>query len=129
MFLPDFMVFQCFQNSIDQLKVWYVLYLLIKLFFSANLKILYIILNAIWIIRFFFFQGTLWSSDLHRTRKRAKNQTYRGKGGKVGFFHILMLDRLGYNWNHCTVFLVKYPFISAINANIQNPLKYFEALN
>ena len=47
MFLPDFMVFQCFQNSIHQLKVWYVLYLLIKLFFSANLKILYIILNAI----------------------------------------------------------------------------------
>ena len=26
-----------------------------------------------------------------------KNQTYRGKGGKFDFFHILMLDRLGYN--------------------------------
>ena len=37
MFLPDFMVFQySFQNNIDQLKVWYVLYLIIKLFFSEN---------------------------------------------------------------------------------------------
>ena len=37
MFLLDFMVFQySFQNSIDQLKVWYVPYLLIKLFSSAN---------------------------------------------------------------------------------------------
>ena len=26
-----------------------------------------------------------------------KNQTYRGKGGKFDFFHILMSDRLGYN--------------------------------
>ena len=29
-----------------------------------------------------------------------KNQTkskFRGKGGKFDFFHILMLDRLGYN--------------------------------
>ena len=26
-----------------------------------------------------------------------KNQTYRGKGGKFDFFHILMLHRLGYN--------------------------------
>ena len=26
-----------------------------------------------------------------------KNQTYRDKGGKFDFFHILMLDRLGYN--------------------------------
>ena len=26
-----------------------------------------------------------------------KNQTYRGKGGKFDFFHILILDRLGYN--------------------------------
>ena len=25
--------------------------------------------------------------------------------------------------------ILRYPFISAINANIQNPLKYFEALN
>ena len=34
MFLLDFMVFQySFQNNIDQLKVWYVLYLRIKLFF------------------------------------------------------------------------------------------------
>ena len=34
MFLLDLMVFQySFQNSIDQLKVWYVLYLLIKAFF------------------------------------------------------------------------------------------------
>ena len=34
------------------------------------------------------------------TRIRApvrKNQTYRGKGGKFDFFHILMSDRLGYN--------------------------------
>ena len=59
-----------------------------------------------------------------------KNQTYRGKGGKFDFFHILMLDRLGYNYNHCMFFLVKYPFISEINANIQNPLKSpFEAIN
>ena len=36
------MMFQySFQSSIDQLKVWYVLYLLIKLFSSANYKILY----------------------------------------------------------------------------------------
>ena len=34
-----------------------------------------------------------------------------------------MLDRLGYNYNHCMFFLVKNPFISEINANIQNPLK------
>ena len=26
-----------------------------------------------------------------------KNQTYRGKGGKFDFFHILMFDGLGYN--------------------------------
>ena len=26
-----------------------------------------------------------------------KNQTYRGKGEKFVFIHILMLDRLGYN--------------------------------
>ena len=26
-----------------------------------------------------------------------KNQTYRGKGEKFDFFHILMLERLGYN--------------------------------
>ena len=26
-----------------------------------------------------------------------KNQTYRGKGGKFDFFHILMLRRLGYD--------------------------------
>ena len=26
-----------------------------------------------------------------------KNQTYRGKGGKFDFFHILMSDRQGYN--------------------------------
>ena len=59
-----------------------------------------------------------------------KNQTYRGKGGKFDFFHILMLDRLGYNYNHCIFFWVKYPFISEINANIQNPLKSpFEAIN
>ena len=48
-----------------------------------------------------------------------KNQTYRGTGGKFDFFHILMLDRLGYNYNHCMCFLVKYPLISEINANIQ----------
>ena len=46
-----------------------------------------------------------------------KNQTYCGKGGKFDFFHILMLERLGYNLNHCIVFSVKYPFISEINAN------------
>ena len=41
-----------------------------------------------------------------------------------------MLDRLGYNLNHCMFFGVKYPFISEINANKQNPLKSsFEALN
>ena len=45
---------------------------------------------------YFFFQGTLWSSDLHGTRKRAKKSNH-GKGGKFDFFHILMLDRLGYN--------------------------------
>ena len=50
-----------------------------------------------------------------------KNQTYRGKGAKFDFFHILTLDRPGYN--HCMVFLVKYHFISEINANNQNPLK------
>ena len=72
--------------------------------------------------------GNVRKNQTYRGIKhQTKNQTYRGKGGD--FFHILMLDRLGYNWNHCTVFLVKYPFISAINANIQNPLKYFEALN
>ena len=59
-----------------------------------------------------------------------KNQTYRGKGGKFDFFHILMLDRLGYNLNHCKVFPVKYPFISKKNANNENQLKSsFEALN
>ena len=44
MFLLDFMVFQySFHNSINQLKVWYVLYLLIKPCLSASLQILYII--------------------------------------------------------------------------------------
>ena len=33
-----------------------------------------------------------------------KSQTYRGKGGKFYFFHILMLDRLGHNYNHCMFF-------------------------
>ena len=97
MFLLDFMMFQySFHNNIDQLKVWYVLYLLIKLFFSANLKILYIILNAIWTIPFFFNEpyGLLIWIEPGNGRK---NRTYRGKGGKFDFFHILMLDRLGYN--------------------------------
>ena len=41
-----------------------------------------------------------------------------------------MLHRLGCNYNHRIVLSVKYPFISAINANKQNPLKSsFEALN
>ena len=42
-----------------------------------------------------------------------------------------MLDRLGYNQNHCIAFFsVKYPFISTKNANNENPLKSsFEALN
>ena len=36
-----------------------------------------------------------------------KNHTFSGKGRKFVFFHILMLDRLGYNLNHCMVFSVK----------------------
>ena len=58
-----------------------------------------------------------------------KNQTSRGKSGKFDFFHILMLDRLGYNSNHCIVFSVKYPFILKKNANNETPSKSsFEAL-
>ena len=41
-FLLDFMVFQySFQNSIDQLKVWYVLHLLKKPFFLQIKKVVY----------------------------------------------------------------------------------------
>ena len=59
-----------------------------------------------------------------------KNQTYRGKGGKFDFVHILMSDRLGYNQNHYIVFSAKYPFISKKNANKENPSKSpFEPLN
>ena len=59
-----------------------------------------------------------------------KNQTYRGKGEKFDFFHILMSDRLGYNLNHCIVFSVKNLFISKKNATNENPFKSsFEALN
>ena len=44
MFLLDFMVFQySFHNSIDQLKVWYVLYLLIKSHFFEIKKKMYTI--------------------------------------------------------------------------------------
>ena len=32
-----------------------------------------------------------------------KNQTYRGKGGKFDFFHILMSDRLGYNFSNSLI--------------------------
>ena len=59
-----------------------------------------------------------------------KNQTYRGTGGKFDFFHIVMLDRLGYNYNHCMFFSVKYPFISEINCKYPNSLKSpFETFN
>ena len=45
----------------------------------------------------------IWEGEVKiqdRKKLRApvrKNQTYRGKGGKFDFFHILMLHRPGYN--------------------------------
>ena len=41
--------------------------------------------------------GFLKEGHAHLRAPVCKNQTYRGKGGKFDFFHILMLDRLGYN--------------------------------
>ena len=74
------MVFQySFQNNIDQLKVWYVLYLLIKLFFSANLKILYIKRD---LNNSFFFKEPYGLLICIEPGNMRKNQTYRGKGGK-----------------------------------------------
>ena len=57
-----------------------------------------------------------------------KNQTYRGKGGKFDFFHILMLDRLGYNYNHCMFFFGEISFY--FRDKCKYPLKSpFEAIN
>ena len=38
-----------------------------------------------------------WTVRKALTAPVGKNQTYRGKGGKFDFFHILMLHRLGCN--------------------------------
>ena len=51
--------------------------------------------------------------NLPKNKLRApvrKNQTYRGKGGKFDFVHILMSDRLGYNQNHYIVFFGEISF-------------------
>ena len=43
-----------------------------------------------------YLTAEIWE-ETHLRAPVRKNQTYRGKGGKFDFFHILMLDRLGYN--------------------------------
>ena len=55
--------------------------------------------------------------------KNQTNSSFRGKGQKFDFAHILMVNGLGHDKNYWIVFLAKYPFISKKDAKYQIPLK------